>query len=167
MTRSLTDDLPDPPPAPPGVSLVPWTADLDEAARAVSNASFADHWGSLPLDRETWNSSVMDDDTVRRDCSFVALSDGEAVAICLTEVDPEDDVDSLWISRVGTVPEWQRRGLASALLTSSMRAGAGAGLLRTGLSVDEESAFDATAVYGRLGYVVASRSITYLWGEPS
>jgi len=167
MTRSLTDALPERRSLPSGVSVVPWTADLDEPARSVSNASFADHWGSLTLDHETWDSSVMDDDTVRRDCSFVAIADREAVAICLTEVDPEDDIDSLWISRVGTLPAWQRRGWASALLTSSIRAGAEAGLLRTGLSVDEESDFDATAVYGRLGYTVASRSITYLWGAQS
>ena len=73
----------------------------------------------------------------------------------------------MWISRVGTTPAWQRRGLASALLATSIRSGAEAGLLRTALDVDEESRFDATAVYAALGYAVTSRSITYVWGPPA
>lgn len=167
MKRSLTENLPDRQPLPEGVTVVPWTAEMDEAARVVSNAAFADHWGSLPIDPDTWGSMVMDDETVRRDLSFIAMSGDEAVAICLIENDLEEDADSMWISRVGTTPDWQRRGLASALLATSIHSGAEAGLLRTALDVDEESRFDATAVYAALGYAVTSRSITYVWGPPA
>jgi len=167
MERSLAADLPQPGPLPDGVEVVPWTPDLDETARLASNASFADHWGSLPMDPEAWHSMVLDDDVNRRDLSFIAIADGAAVAICLIEVDLEEDPSVLWVSRVGTVPRWQRRGLASALLSRSMRAGAADGLLRAALSVDEESDFDATAVYTRLGYQVKSRSITHLLEDPS
>ena len=167
MERSLADDLPEPRPLPDGVEMVPWTPDHDEAARLVSNAAFAGHWGSLPMDSETWHSMVVDDDVNRRDLSFLAVADGAAVAMCLIEVDLEEDPSALWVSRVGTVPTWQRRGLASALLAGSIRAGAADGLLTAGLSVDEESSFDATALYTGLGFTVKSRSITYLLEDPS
>jgi len=167
MERSLTTVLPEPGPLPDGVEVVPWTPDLDEGARLVSNASFADHWGSLPMDWETWDSMVLDDDVNRRELSFLAIADGEPIAICLVEVDMEEDSSRMWIDRAGTVPQWQRHGLASTLLAWSMRAGAAAGLLTTGLSVDEESRFDATALYARLGYTVRKRSITYLLEDPS
>ena len=162
MERSLTDDLPDERPVPAGVEVVPWTADLDEEARLASNAAFADHWGSLPIDPEDWTSMVMDEETVRRDLSFVAKSGGDAVALCLAEVDPEEDPDRVWIQRVGVRPEWQRQGLASMLIVRSLRAAAAAGLTSTALDVDEESAFDATAIYAGLGYRVTKRSVAYL-----
>ena len=167
MKRSLAADLPDLRPVPDGITVLPWTADLDETARLVSNAAFADHWGSLPMDSATWESMVMDDDVVRRDLSFVAVSDGEAVAVCLGEVDPEEDAALLYVSRVGTVPGWQRRGLASLLLTHSLHAAAAAGLSASALSVDEESRFDATAVYAGLGYRATSRTINYVLEDPS
>ena len=96
-----------------------------------------------------------------------AVAGDGAIAICLVEVDKEENSSRLWIDRVGTVPQWQRHGLASTLLSWSMRAGAAAGLLTTGLSVDEESRFDATALYARLGYTVKTRSITYLLEDPT
>ncbi|MCK5642440.1 MAG: GNAT family N-acetyltransferase, partial [Gammaproteobacteria bacterium] len=167
MERSLADDLPESRPLPDGVEIVPWTPDHDAAARLVSNASFADHWGSLPIDPETWGSSVLDDDVTRRDLSFLAVAEGVAIAICLIEVDLEEDPFRMWVERVGTVPQWQRRGLASELLSRSMRAAAATGLLTAGLSVDEESRFDATALYSGLGYTVKNRSITYVLEDPS
>ena len=48
-----------------------------------------------------------------------------------------------------------------------MRAAAATGLLTAGLSVDEESRFDATALYTGLGFTVTSRSITYLLEDSS
>ncbi len=167
MERSLADDLPEPGPLPDGIEVVPWTPGHDEAGRLVSNASFADHCGSLPIDPETWGSSVLDDDVTRRDLSFLAVAEGASVAICLIEVDLEEDPSKMWVERVGTVPQWQRRGLAPELLTRSMRAAAATGLLTAGLSVDEESLFDATALYTGLGFTVKSRSITYLLEDPS
>jgi ribosomal protein S18 acetylase RimI-like enzyme len=161
MVRSLTDDLPEETPLPPGVDVVPWSSDQDEPARLVSNAAFAGHWGSLPMDEETWTSMVMDDEVNRRDLSFVAYEDDEPIAICLTEVDPEDEPSKLYVQRVGTVPEHRRRGLATALLSRVLRAAAAAGLTSTALTVDEESRFDATALYARLGYRVTTRTISY------
>ena len=162
MERSLTGDLPDPRPAPEGITVVPWTPDLDEPARLVSNAAFRSHWGSLPMDAETWAAMGIDPGAMRRDCSFIAVAGDEAIAICLAEVEQEDDPTKLLIPRVGTRPDWQRRGLASILLTTTLHAAAETGFLTSTLTVDEESRSGATAVYADLGYRVTSRSITYV-----
>ncbi len=164
MERSLTEPLPDPRPLPEGVAAVPWTPAYDEPARLVSNAAFADHWGSLPIDADAWASREIDDEVIRRDCSFVATAGGTTIAICLAEVDREDDETKLWITRVGTDPSWQRHGLASALLARSLRVATDAGLQTTVLTVDEESRFDATSIYAGLGYRVTARSVTYTLG---
>jgi GNAT superfamily N-acetyltransferase len=166
MERTLAADLPDDRPDPDGITVVAWTPDLDEPARLVSNAAFADHWGSLPIDPGTWSTMIMDDETVRRDLSFVALAGEEPVAICMAEVDPEDDPDKLWIQRVGVRPEWQRRGLASLLISRSLHGAAGAGLQTAALDADEQSDFDATAIYTALGFAVTQRSVTYLMEDP-
>jgi len=167
MERSLTKALPARRQAPDGITVVPWTPELDESAREASNAAFKDHWGSLPMDAKAWASMVLDDDTARRDLSFVAKAGNRVVGVCLAEVDSEDDEAKQWISRVGTRPEWQRQGIASLLLTESLLAAAGAGLQVSALSVDEESRFDATAVYASLGYRVTTRSVTYVLEDRS
>ena len=158
MERSLTDDLPEQRPAPDGITVVPWTPEFDEAVPIGLQRRLCAPLGQPSVRRER----LALDGARRRPWSSATSPsspspNGEAVAICLAEVDPEDDPDSLWISRVGTHPEWQRRGLASLLLTRSLHAGAAAGLPTTSLAVDEESRFDATAIYANLGYRVTTR----------
>lgn len=161
MERPLTGDIPDLP-VPEGPTTTTWEPSLDEAARIASNAAFADHWGSLPMDPDTWASMVLDEDTMRRGLSFLAVVADEVVAMSLASVDVEEDPECLWIDRVAVVPSWRRRGLASALVARSLRAGADAGLGKARLGVDEENGWDAPALYRRLGFEVTKRSVTYL-----
>jgi ribosomal protein S18 acetylase RimI-like enzyme len=165
MERSLAESEPVPP-GPAGIEVVTWSAGLDEATRIASNAAFAGHWGSLPMDAATFSSMVADEDVIRRELSFLAMAGGEVIGLCLVSVDLEEDPDRLWIDRVGTIPSWQRRGLARTLLARSLWAGAAAGLSRAGLTVDETSHYDATALYAGLGFEVTKRSVTYA-KEPS
>jgi ribosomal protein S18 acetylase RimI-like enzyme len=162
MERPLDESVGEAHPAPPGVEIVGWDPALDEATRIASNAAFAGHWGSLPMDAATFRSMVIDEEVIRRDLSFLALAGDQVVGMCLVSVDAEEDPDRLWIDRVGTIPSWQRRGVAKALLSRSLQAGAAAGLATSGLSVDEASDYDATALYAELGYEVTSRSVTYI-----
>jgi mycothiol synthase len=170
-TRVFVDmerDLEDVPPAPPltdGVSIAPWPDDI-EAVRAASNQSFASHWGSLPMSAEEWASLYGEGGRVRADLSFVAVdADGEIVSFCMVTVDEEHNseigVREAWLNRIGTVPGWQRRGIASALMVATMKAARAAGFERVGLDVDESSASNATVVYERLGFTVRSRGLQY------
>ncbi|MEX0825920.1 MAG: GNAT family N-acetyltransferase [Acidimicrobiia bacterium] len=165
MTRPL-EDLPESPPLPTGVSVVPWAAEWAEGARVANNNSFADHWGSLPVSAEQWRTAYAESEQFRPDLSFLALADGEVVAICLCEVDPESNaekgVEEVYVERVGTVRTHRRQRIASHLLTRSMAGARESGLSAAALEVDETSHTSATEVYRRLGFEVASRNVHYL-----
>ena len=151
---------------PEGVTVVPWEGGLSEGARLANNASFADHWGSLPVGPEQWQSHYVDSETFRPDLSFLALSGGEVVSICLCEVDEEADAEAgipeVYIERVGSLREHRGKGIASHLIGRSLEAAAAAGLQRAALEVDEMSHTGATDVYRRLGFEVTSRTVHYL-----
>jgi ribosomal protein S18 acetylase RimI-like enzyme len=165
MVRPL-DGLPQPPPLPSGVSVVAWAPEWVEGARLANNASFADHWGSLPVSPEQWLSHYPESENFRPDLSFLAVAAGEVVAICLCEVDAESNADKgtseVYIERVGTVRSHRRQRIASHLLTRSMVAARESGMRAAALEVDETSHTSATEVYRRLGFEVASRNIHYL-----
>ena len=163
MERDL-HRLPDAPPLPDGIEIRPWPDEAEEV-RAASNAAFDSHWGSLPMSAEDWES-LYGGDKVRGDLSCVAVDDaGEIVAFCMVTVDREHNretgVKAVWLNRIGTVPGWQRKGIASALIVHSLEAARTAGFERAGLDVDESSTSKATLVYERLGFEVRSRSLQY------
>jgi ribosomal protein S18 acetylase RimI-like enzyme len=165
MSRSL-ENLSEARPLPEEIRAVPWEPGLSEGARLANNASFADHWGSLPVGPEQWRTHYVESEAFRPDLSFLALSKGEVIAICLCEVDQESNADKgvaeIYIERVGTIREHRGVGIASHLVVRSMEAAAAAGLKRAALEVDEISHTGATEVYRRLGFEVESRTVHYL-----
>lgn len=165
MARPLTD-LPPLPPLPDGVGVAGWQGELADSARAASNDSFADHWGSLPMTPKEFSGFVENNPNFRADLSFLAVENGRVVSFCFVEVDDEDnagrDTDDLYIHRVGTIPTHRGRSLATHLMIRSMQAGAAAGLDRAALEVDEMSHTNATAVYERLGFETYARSINFV-----
>jgi len=165
MRRSLTD-LPEPPPLPEGVRIEPWSEVLDEAARLASNEAFADHWGSQPMSQEMWQGIYRNSEVFRRDLSFLAVAGEDVVALCLAEVSEENNthrgIAEVYVDRVGTRRAHRRSGIASHLVVRTLSAAAAAGLESAALDVDETSHTQATAVYRRLGFEVAERSITYV-----
>lgn len=167
MRMPLSAPVPTPPPVAEDISIVPWSDDLDRGAWTVSNASFADHWGSAEHTWEEWRASYADDsDAFLPDHSFLAVAGGDVVAICLCENDPEEidrtGVREFYVGRVGTVPPWRRRGLGTALILHSLAAATRDGYERAALSVDEDSQTNATAIYERIGFRVTEREIHYL-----
>lgn len=165
MARRLSE-LPAAPNVPSGIQVVTWSDDLEEAVRVASNTSFADHWGSLPMDAAEFGGFYRDSPTFRPDLSFLAIANGSVVSFSLCGVDDEDnenrDTNDVFIERVGTVRSHRGQGLASLLILRSMQAAVSAGGLdRAALDVDERSHTDATLVYERLGFETLSRALSY------
>lgn len=171
--RSFTDmgrplsDLPPAPGLPDGIEVVAWSDDLEEATRLASNASFADHWGSLPMTPQEFSGFYRDSPTFRPDLSFLALGDGAVVSFCLCEVDDEANeeraTNDVYVQRVGTIRSHRGRQLATHLIVRSMEAALSTGRLeRAALLVDEMSHTHATLVYERLGFETHARSLTYV-----
>ena len=166
LLRRNLSDLPMPDPLPVGVEVEPWSIERDEATRLANNESFADHWGSFPMDVELWHSVFRDSNMFRPDLSFLATVADEVVCFCLAEIDEQDGGDDgtteVYVRKVGTRRAYRRRGIASHLVLRTMEAALEAGLERVALDVDDTSDTGADGLYRRLGFEKAERSVQYV-----
>jgi mycothiol synthase len=161
MRRDLSEPV-TAPAEPDGVQIRQYRPDDDDAVLAVSNESFADHWGSTPMDRQRWRAEYADSPSFRPELSLLALIDGEVVCFVLTS---EFDADTEhrgyctgYIARVGSLRRVRGRGIASALLTRTLQALAKAGYRYAELGVDADSPTGAGRIYQRAGFEVIGRS---------
>jgi len=159
---------------PLGIESVPWSGDLAEGARLATNEAFASHWDSMPATPEDWQARVCDDPNFRPDLSRLALSNGRVVALTTAswtrKHNARHEVAEVWVERVGTVPAYQRRGLATSLVGEVLRAAAAAGLTRAGLAVDQDKRHSGDPMYERLGFAPPAApwltSRTWIEGRP-
>jgi len=151
---------------PDGVDIVPWSEDLDDQARLACNAAFQLHWDTMPLDPAQWRGRVSRAPFFRSDLSFLAVHDGRVLSLAMSSVDLEraerEGTTEVWIDRLATLPDWHRRGLGTALLKKVIRAAADCGFDTAALTVDAESNTNATALYGRLGFVTRRANAIYV-----
>jgi GNAT superfamily N-acetyltransferase len=168
IARPTADPIDDVRP-PAGLELVPWTVDLDEPARLAHLEAFADHWGSEPRTVEEWKQWHTGHRSFRPDLSVLAVdpASGEVVSLVLCAAYPQDWVTvprEAWINTVGTRRAWRGKGVASWLITSTLRqiAAAEDDFERTILGVDAENPTGALRVYRRLGFSEDVRSVTSL-----
>lgn len=162
MDRDLAAPIPDPPDLDP-VALVPWEPRHHEPAMHARNDAFANHWGSTPVTRETWMHDVIGEPHLRLDLSFVAEADGEVVGYALNYVYPDDfgpaGRTEGWIGSLGVKGPWRRRGIARALLLTSLRAMRDDGLEFGMLGVDTANATGALRLYEDTGFQVRHRQV--------
>ncbi|MFF4194007.1 GNAT family N-acetyltransferase [Nonomuraea sp. NPDC001831] len=164
MGRSLSGDLPAFAP-PAGVTVAPWSPELDEGARRVRNEAFLDHWGSVPHTPESWRDYIVGSQNFLPESSFVALHDGRAVGTLITHT--FEGYNELagerraWIQIVGTLREWRGKGVAGALIAHALAAFRAQGFDTTGLGVDADNPTGAVSVYSRAGFEIFQRSTNY------
>ncbi|MBP1631915.1 MAG: family N-acetyltransferase [Acidobacteria bacterium] len=166
MQRALEPPFPGFSPLPAGLQIVPWSPALEEQARLAANEAFALHWGALPVPPEMWHQRVTASPDFRPDLSRLVARDGQVLSLCLVGIDAEQNarrgVAEMWLERIGTIPAYHRRGLATTLVGEVLRAGLAAGLTRAALGVDLENTTGATALYQRLGFAVTRRTLAYV-----
>jgi mycothiol synthase len=168
MTRFLRDVLPDVASTPPGLTLVRYTPDRDDAVRRAHSEAFADHWGATPPDEQRWSHSYTGMRAFRPDLSRVVLADDEVVAYLLSYFWEADaaatGVREAFVGQLGVRPAWRRRGLGELLLADALRAARAAGFERSVLTVDAANATGALGLYERAGFAVTDTSVT--WTKP-
>jgi ribosomal protein S18 acetylase RimI-like enzyme len=147
------------------LTIAPFTLDRSAATLAARNDAFRDHWGSQPVDNEQWESFVARD-AFRPDLSFVAVDADEAVVgFVLASVNegdwPGQGFSSSYIDLVGVTRASRKRGIAPALLATTLRAIAEAGLDKAVLDVDSDSPTGALGLYTGLGFEESNRSVSY------
>ena len=148
-----------PVPAPAGLELVPWSAELDEEARLAHVEAFQDHWGSEPRSAEEWAQWYTGHRNFRPDLSVLAVDSvsGQVAALVLTAAYPQDWErlpPEAWINTVGTRRDWRGKGVARWLMNDVHQriADADSGFVRAILGVDSENPTGALGLYRGLGY---------------
>lgn len=163
MRRSLADPLPVVEP-PAGVSLVPWSDDLDEPVRLAHNEAFADHWGSEPRSVEHWAQGRS---MFAPTWSRVAVDEatGEVAGYLVSGRYEQDwalnGYSFGYVDLLGVRAAWRRRGLAPALLVAAMSAYRADGIEYAALGVDTANPTGAHGLYERLGFEPYHREVMY------
>ncbi|GII98009.1 acetyltransferase (GNAT) family protein [Sediminihabitans luteus] len=169
---NLRRDLTLPVPTAPlgaGLRLVPWSDDVDEAARLAHNDAFRDHWGSEPRSPESWAkgratfapawSFTIVDDTIVDDAGpFVA---GYLVSGKYEQDWPVQGYTSGYTELLGVRRSHRGRGISVALLEAAMTAYARDGMQYAELDVDTENPSGAHGLYASLGYEKVDGSRMY------
>lgn len=154
MERPLSEDVPASPEA--GFSIFPWEDAHSAPVRLVHNAAFSDHWGSVPMNEDTWRKRMLKSPGFRPDLSFVAVADDELIGYAYNEVYEEDwetaGRSEAWIGALGVLRKWRRKGVATALLSRSMEAMQHAGLEAAKIGVDSSSPTGAHHLYEAVGF---------------
>ncbi len=167
--------------------LVPWSAELDDAARLAHNDAFRDHWGSEPQTMAQWTKNrsefapewsflVVDEQPdvealladPRTDASTAqALRDGRPIVAgyaMSSRYDADFPVRGYsfgYTDVLGTRRAYRGRKAALAALAASMQAFADAGMDAAVLDVDTENPSGAQGLYASLGYVKEHGSRMY------
>jgi ribosomal protein S18 acetylase RimI-like enzyme len=160
-------DAPPPLPAwPEGVALRTLRVGQDERAvmRAVRDA-FRDHWGYVerPFEDEYnfWQHHMFGDDDFDPTLCFLAMDGDRIAGVSLCQLKTDDDPEMGWVSTLGVLRPWRRRGLGLALLRHSFGQFYRRGKRRAGLGVDAQSLTGATRLYEKVGMHVARVYHTY------
>ena len=151
-------DLDEPPPSPVwpdgfGVALEPAEERL---IYETLEEAFEDHFGHEPRTFEEW--IAQNGPLVERLCYVVRTEDGTPAA---AQVCDEDRFGTAWVSILGVLPAWRRRGLGEALLRQAFHDLYARGRHRIALAVDAENTTGATRLYERVGMQVSLRDDAY------
>jgi ribosomal protein S18 acetylase RimI-like enzyme len=149
----MTGPTADPPAVrpPAGIRVADYAGDLRTAVYEAHMEAFADHWGFQRSAIERWAAMTIDSEPFRGDLSRIAF-DGDRIAAYLLAYDGAGN--HLYIGQVGTRRRWRKQGLATALLATSLGAGARAGKEIAVLGVDADSPTGAVDIYERAGFTV-------------
>ena len=132
---------------------------------AVRRSAFQDQFGYVdrPFEEEyaRWLNYWESDGKLVPGLWFLAM-DGETIAgVCLCQPKHNGEEERGWISTLGVLREYRRRGIAEALLYTAFDAFYKMGKKRVGLGVDASSLTGAATLYKRVGMHVAKQFNLY------
>lgn len=155
-------------PMPDGIELRPVDRDQYRAIWDASAEAFRDHWGEQEWAPEDWERFDANPD--HADPRFWRVGwDGDQVAGAIVTTVPVEENERygrsrVYVAMVSVRRPWRRRGLARALLASSLVGAREAGFTSASLGVDTDSPTGATDLYRSLGFV-PERTFT-AWRKP-
>jgi ribosomal protein S18 acetylase RimI-like enzyme len=153
---------------PDGLEVRPVTRDQYRALWDASAEAFRDEWGQAEWAEEDWERFSADPQN--EDPRYWRIGwEGDQVAGVITTTVPTQENEEygrqrVYVSAVSVRRPWRRRGLARALLSSSLVAAREEGFTSASLGVDSTSPTGATDLYRSLGFVPEKTFIT--WRKP-
>lgn len=149
---------------PEGLEVRPIDASLARAVWSADIEAFADHWGGFDhsdANLERWLSAPTTDLSL-----WVIAFDGDEIAGGIINSIDGDRNEALgvrrgWLNSVFTRRAWRRRGLATALVASSLVRLRERGMTSAALGVDADNPSGALDLYQRLGFAVDQRAIAW------
>jgi ribosomal protein S18 acetylase RimI-like enzyme len=152
---------------PEGLEIRPIDASLARAVWAADVDAFEDHWGGFDHSDENLQRWLGDPST---DLSlWVVAFDGDEIAGGVINSIDANQNDALgvrrgWLNSVFTRRAWRRRGLATALVATSLARLRERGMTSAALGVDADNPNGALGLYERLGFAVDQRATA--WRKP-
>jgi mycothiol synthase len=165
MEHPLGDVIPDVA-IPDGLRIEPWSEQNDEEFRFIRNESFKDHWGAAPMPVDSWKNSITNHAFRPEVCYLLRDAANGAAAGMLVTMSWDADtaatgVRDAYFMLIGTLRDYRKRGVASALIAYALRAAADNGYGRASLNVDSENPSGAFGVYERAGFTPKMRSVRW------
>jgi mycothiol synthase len=163
MTRDLSADVL-PRVVPDGVEITEFTDERSADALLIRNDAFRDHWAPTVMTPERW-AFHLGVRAFRPEYSFVAYLNGEPTGLILAQeyeaYNKATGIRDLYIPQVGTGRAGRKRGIASALLLTTLAAAKTDGFDTATLDVDADSPTGAFGLYERAGFVVRHTTIAH------
>ena len=143
---------------PEGVRIRSFETGRDERTLyEVHQASFADHWGSVPETYESFVGEWYDSPDWAPDLTYLAVAGDEAVG----HVAALDFASRGYVGSIGVLRAWRNRGIAQALLHRVFADLGARGKPEVTLGVDAASPTGAVALYEKVGMSVRYEFLTY------
>lgn len=156
------------PPMPDGIEVRPVTRDQYRRIWEAEADAFRDHWGEAEWTEESWREFDASPDNADPTLWRVGWDGDEVAGVIITTVPTEENERHGWnrvyVGGVSVRRPWRRRGLARALLASSLVAAREAGYTGASLGVDTDSPTGATELYRSLGFTPAKTFTA--WRKP-
>lgn len=163
MLRDLTEPIDDRD-LPAGLEIRPVAPEDHRRIWDADAEAFLDHWqpgerteadfkgwfASPELDTSLWRVAWDGDEVAGSVMNFIFPAENETLGLRRG-----------WLEHVSVRRPWRRRGLASALITDSLRALRDAGMTQGALGVDAENLTGALRVYENLGFRRARTGVSY------
>jgi ribosomal protein S18 acetylase RimI-like enzyme len=162
MLRPLVDVQEIAPPS--GIAISSAGEDRVLEAWRMTRTAFSDHWSYAA---ENWSDERLEEKmrspVFDPTMWFVATSGSQIVGSVQNYIKPEENKllsrRRGYISNVCVLQSWRERGIAQALVSTSMRELATRGMTEARLGVDSESQTGALALYENLGFAMSKKYV--------
>ncbi len=158
MRRDLAQTIPENP-LPAGMLYHSWTPELAPAFFEVYSQAFRERPGFPGWSEETWRRNMTGHDEFRPDLSLLVSDENTPIGFVLCAVEA-DQTEAGHIIQMGVVPTSRNNGIATAILSETMRRFKATGLRYTTLEVNANNP-QARSVYRHNGFEQTKRYSSY------